>query len=85
MTIHQPAEECFNLFDRVILLASGEVAYSGPLNEVEGFFKKVGYDKPPGKNPADFVIECLSNIPENEKEEVGHEAVQKRVCMREQR
>ena len=38
MTIHQPSSLVFEMFDRLLLLAEGRVAYLGPTEEAEKFF-----------------------------------------------
>ena len=38
MTIHQPSSLVFEMFDRLLLLAEGSVAYLGPIQEAETFF-----------------------------------------------
>ena len=38
MTIHQPSSLVFEMFDRLLLLAEGSVAYLGPTEETETFF-----------------------------------------------
>eukprot|EP00741_Cyanophora_paradoxa_P022425 tig00021489_g21651.t1 len=61
-TIHQPSQPLFALFDYLILLKRGGVpVFCGELGErcsgVLAFFAQLGYDLPPFRNPADFVIE----------------------------
>ena len=43
ITIHQPSSLIFEMFDRLLLLAEGRVAYLGPTPEAEQLFwvKKV--------------------------------------------
>ena len=38
VTIHQPSSLIFEMFDRLLLLAEGRVAYLGPTSEAEHFF-----------------------------------------------
>lgn len=38
-TIHQPSSEIFNLFDKILLLAEGRVAFLGSPNEASAFFE----------------------------------------------
>lgn len=45
-TIHQPSFRIFSLFDRVIFLSMGRVAYNGPVKDVEQFFGNIGYPTP---------------------------------------
>ena len=39
-TIHQPSSAVFELFDKVLLMAEGRVAYMGTLDSAEAFFRK---------------------------------------------
>lgn len=36
-TIHQPSSALFGLFDQILVMAEGRVAYLGPTNEVLNF------------------------------------------------
>ncbi len=71
VTIHQPSPQTFALFDKVMFLAEGRVAYFGPVTEVAGFFARHGYVPEPGINPADFYIETLSTVKKNAQLEVS--------------
>ncbi|CAI5476815.1 unnamed protein product [Closterium sp. Yama58-4] len=56
----QPAPETFALFDDVLLLAEGHVVYHGPREGVMGLFRSLGFDCPPRKGIADFLLEVTS-------------------------
>jgi ABC-type multidrug transport system ATPase subunit len=60
-TIHQPSFRIFSLFDNVVLLTRGRVAYSGPMNKIEPFFTSIGHIVPPKENPADHYMRLLQN------------------------
>jgi ABC-type multidrug transport system ATPase subunit/ABC-type multidrug transport system permease subunit len=60
MSIHQPRSTIFNLFDKLLLLASGKVAYFGPARASLPYFEKLGYPVPLHYNPADFFIDLVS-------------------------
>ncbi|POM58415.1 ATP-binding cassette (ABC) Superfamily, partial [Phytophthora palmivora] len=53
----QPAPEVFELFDDVLLLMGGRVAYHGPVKEVRGYFESLGFYCPPGRDFADFLMD----------------------------
>ncbi|KAG2789215.1 hypothetical protein JG687_00013273 [Phytophthora cactorum] len=53
----QPAPEIFELFDDVLLLMGGRVAYHGPVKDVRGYFESLGFYCPPGRDFADFLID----------------------------
>jgi ABC-type multidrug transport system ATPase subunit len=42
-TIHQPSTDCYSLFDNLIVLTEGRVAYSGPAEEALDFLASAGY------------------------------------------
>ena len=39
-TIHQPSSEIFEMFDRLVLMAEGRLAYIGSLTEAKTFFAR---------------------------------------------
>lgn len=41
-SILHPSEETFNLFDRIILLDSGQVMFQGPRQDVLPYFENLG-------------------------------------------
>ena len=65
-TIHQPASETFALFDDVIFLAKGAMIYHGPVKNVREYFGKFGHKCPDNFNPADFVMNLIQTLPEDE-------------------
>ncbi|RWS22138.1 protein white-like isoform X1, partial [Leptotrombidium deliense] len=65
-TIHQPSSEVFALFNQLLLLADGRVAYMGDVNSAIDFFSSLGHKCPSNFNPADFFIQKLAIVPGNE-------------------
>ncbi|KAE9527334.1 hypothetical protein AGLY_013032 [Aphis glycines] len=59
--IHQPSTELLNVFNQLILVADGRIAYSGPPNKAISFFESVGYRCPDNYNSADFIMKTLSD------------------------
>ncbi|CAG0895867.1 unnamed protein product [Darwinula stevensoni] len=59
-SIHQPSSDVFALFDRIMLLADGRVAFAGHATEALRFFESQGYRCPSSFNPADFYLHVLS-------------------------
>jgi hypothetical protein len=60
--IHQPRVEVFLGVDDVIFLGKGgRVAYYGPAREAVPYFKAQGYDFSPHVNPADRILDLISN------------------------
>lgn len=59
-TIHQPRSDIYQLFDRLLLLTEGKVAYFGKANEATAYFKSIGYPCPVEYNPADYLIDLVT-------------------------
>eukprot|EP00123_Amoebidium_parasiticum_P009578 comp19566_c0_seq1/m.22975 comp19566_c0_seq1/g.22975 ORF comp19566_c0_seq1/g.22975 comp19566_c0_seq1/m.22975 type:complete len:1015 (-) comp19566_c0_seq1:143-3187(-) len=59
MTIHQPRSNIYRLFDKLLLLAGGEMAYFGLASQASNYFAGIGYRCPSDYNPADFFIDTL--------------------------
>jgi ABC-type multidrug transport system ATPase subunit len=55
-TIHQPASDIFESFDRIILLNKGRVMYQGSVEQAPDYFGARGYPLKPRYNPADFFL-----------------------------
>ncbi|VDK88070.1 unnamed protein product [Onchocerca ochengi] len=66
-TIHQPASDTFEMFDRVLFLANGKIVFLGSPSEAVRFYADVGYPVPAHTNPADFFIQTLAIIPGEEE------------------
>ncbi|CDF34030.1 unnamed protein product [Chondrus crispus] len=59
-TIHQPSSQMFALFDHILLLAAGRVAYFGPPAKVVEYFQGIGFPFPThAYNPADYILELV--------------------------
>ncbi|KAK0406636.1 hypothetical protein QR680_018701 [Steinernema hermaphroditum] len=59
-TIHQPSSQLYNLFDRVLYLAAGRVAFLGRPEEAIPLMESCGHSCPRNYNPADMIIETLA-------------------------
>jgi hypothetical protein len=56
------------MFDKVLFLGQGgRTVYSGPVDEAETYFAKIGYPLPPYVNPADFYMDVISGSVQNER------------------
>ena len=58
-SVHQPRFTIFELFDKVMLLSRGEVAYFGPSSEAISVFASLGHHCPEHENPADYLIDVI--------------------------
>ncbi|XP_068244972.1 protein white-like isoform X2 [Palaemon carinicauda] len=59
-TIHQPSSEVFGMFDRLLLMSEGRVAFLGEVDEALAFFRGMSLPCPDKYNPSDFFIDQLS-------------------------
>ncbi|KAB2069937.1 hypothetical protein ES319_A08G124100v1 [Gossypium barbadense] len=60
ISLLQPAPETYDLFDDIILLSDGQIAYQGPREHVLEFFESMGFKCPARKGVADFLQEVTS-------------------------
>lgn len=54
MTVHQPRENLLDLFDKIILMAEGNVLFIGSVEKALAHFSGMGLECPPRTNPGDF-------------------------------
>ena len=66
-TIHQPSSQVFAMFDKVLLMAEGKVAYMGPLGDAYNFFGNIGFPCPDKFNPADHYVHVLAVTKDEEE------------------
>ncbi|KAL5121691.1 hypothetical protein ACEQ8H_000378 [Pleosporales sp. CAS-2024a] len=59
-SIHQPSTTTFELFDKLMLLSRGKIAYNGPVTHVQDYFAHLGYPMPLYTNPAEYVISLVN-------------------------
>nr|XP_053651117.1 protein scarlet-like [Cherax quadricarinatus] len=76
-TIHQPSTEVFLMFDKLLLLAEGRLAYMGSSSGALQFLDGLGHKCPATFNPADFYIHTLAVQPGHELR--SRERI-KRIC-----
>ncbi|BFY98580.1 hypothetical protein BsWGS_01620 [Bradybaena similaris] len=67
-TIHQPSSELFAMFNQVLLLAEGRVAYMGTSQGALEFFNRNQFPCPRNFNPGDHYILTLAIVPGKEEE-----------------
>lgn len=67
-TIHQPSSQVFEMFDEILLLSQGRVAFMGSSADALIFFSRIGLRCPSNYNPADFYVQQLAIIPGKEDE-----------------
>jgi len=59
-TIHQPSTQIYNIFDRIMLLTDGRIAYSGTRENVIPYFEQIKMPVPPQTNPAEFMLDIVN-------------------------
>jgi ABC-type multidrug transport system ATPase subunit len=60
LTIHQPRSDVLSLLDRVLLMSgSGQVVYSGPIEQALDFFSDNGFVHEGVHNPADWMLDVV--------------------------
>lgn len=67
-TIHQPSAMLFQRFDRLLLLSKGRTIYFGDVGEdsqvlVDYFTRNGAHSRPPGANPAEYMLEVIGAAP----------------------
>jgi hypothetical protein len=77
-TIHQPSSQLFAMFDQVLLLTEGRVAFFGDPTDAVEFFAENGYKCPINYNPADYLIGVLST--EYGQSERSAQRTSARIC-----
>lgn len=77
-TIHQPSSQLFAMFDQVLLLSEGRVAFFGDPEDAVDFFSSLGYKCPSNYNPADYLIGVLST--EYGQSDRSAQRISTRIC-----
>uniref|UniRef100_A0A0D9Y9Q6 ABC transporter domain-containing protein n=1 Tax=Oryza glumipatula TaxID=40148 RepID=A0A0D9Y9Q6_9ORYZ len=60
ISLLQPSQEMYDLFDDIILLSEGHIVYQGPKEKAVDFFESLGFICPHRKAIADFLLEVTS-------------------------
>jgi len=60
LSVHQPRYSIFKLFDDLILMSEGEMAYAGRATDAIDYFKAFGFECEQFNNPADFFLDILN-------------------------
>jgi len=58
--IHQPSAEVFNLFDKLVVLSDGQVAFAGRRCDTRVHFEGLGYVRPDGHSTAEWVLDLVN-------------------------
>lgn len=68
LSIHQPSSDIFNLFDKILFVAEGRVAFLGTSKDAYSFFNQLNMSCPSNYNPADYYVQALAVSPDNIEE-----------------
>ncbi|XP_067944031.1 uncharacterized protein [Watersipora subatra] len=79
MTIHQPSSKIFNMFNQLLLLCEGKVAYYGEVQHCAKFFEGISLPCPPNYNLADHILDQVK-----EEREVRERIIQRAEKQREE-
>ena len=60
-TVHQPSYRIFCLFDELVVLSDGRLAYSGAAAAASQYFASCGFATPVHENPAEYLIGVLND------------------------
>lgn len=66
-TIHQPMPKIFRLFDNLILMRKGQIAYLGHAMKTIGFLEQIEQPCPPDENLADHLLKVVSSVGEGDE------------------
>jgi ABC-type multidrug transport system ATPase subunit len=69
-TIHQPRSNIYTMFDKLLLLASGNMVYSGPANFTTDYLDSIDHPCPAGFNVADYLLDWTQE-PQSRDSESG--------------
>lgn len=65
VTIHQPRSNIFKMFDSLMLLTGGQLAYFGPAKTCATYFRDLGFPIPTDYNVADYLIDLTMKRPDD--------------------
>jgi ABC-type multidrug transport system ATPase subunit len=66
-SIHQPSFRILKLLDRTIFLSHGRSIYYGSPGNIPKFFSDFGMSIPREQNPAEFTLDLIHNLQEDER------------------
>ncbi|GBP13327.1 Protein scarlet [Eumeta japonica] len=76
-SVHQPASGVFELFQQLILLAAGRVAFHGTIEQADQYFASLNHKCPIGFNAAEYYVTLLGI--EIDKENESRDRI-RRIC-----
>ncbi|XP_067951045.1 uncharacterized protein [Watersipora subatra] len=64
VSIHQPSSQIFSMFDKLLLLCDGQVAFNGSISRCAEYFEGLGLPCPPNYNLADHILDQVKDSEE---------------------
>lgn len=64
-TLHQPSSQMFEMFDKLLILADGRVAFHGTPADSLTHFANLGFECPQRFNPADHLLSLVDETPDD--------------------
>jgi len=71
ISLYQAGNGIYDLFDKVTVIAEGQVIYYGPRSEAQGYFEDMGFECHPGANVADFLTAVTATNERKIKDDAG--------------
>jgi ABC-type multidrug transport system ATPase subunit len=62
LTIHMPRENIIALFDNLILMSKGNMAWFGPVDDAVSHLNDIGFSVPGNMNPADHMLDLATIV-----------------------
>jgi len=72
VSLYQAGNGIYDLFDKVTVIAEGQIIYYGPRSEAKGYFEDMGFECYPGANVADFLTAVTATNERKIKDDAGH-------------
>jgi len=60
VTLHQPRDAVWRMFDHLYLLSEGRLLFSGKPSEAPSWFESIGYQAPVGVSMADWLLDVVT-------------------------
>ncbi|KAL4227911.1 hypothetical protein ACF0H5_013350 [Mactra antiquata] len=70
LTIHQPSSKIYHMFNRLMVLDDGKMAFNGKRQQAISYFTELGAQFETHYNPADYIMEFVSDADSEMKEAI---------------
>lgn len=62
VTLYQAGEGIYDVMDKVLVIDSGRMVFSGPAGDARQYFIDLGFEAPPRQTTADFLTACTDPV-----------------------